>query len=185
MADNLYLQCLAKAEWLVVNEYPVGEMGVDVLTDLLYKLELEKLEKQKISDAAIDYNDRIMAIEPMGELETVDISVSGDNLFYCNGILTKNSFGLPATADLMFALISSEELEKLGQVMVKQLKNRYSDVGTYKRFTVGIDRSRMKMYDVEDATANLIDVDDTSTTDQTPMGKRTNDDFKDRMKDFK
>jgi hypothetical protein len=185
MSDNLYLQCLAKAEWLVNNNYPVGDMGVEILVDLLYKLEIEKLDKQKISDAAIDYNDRIMAIEPMGELETVDISVSGDNLFYCNGVLTKNSFGLPATADLMFALISSEELEKLNQVMVKQLKNRYSDVGTYKRFSVGIDRSRMKMYDVDDPMANIIDVDDTSTTDNTPMGKRTNDEMKNKLKDFK
>jgi replicative DNA helicase len=62
---------------------------------------------------------------------------------------TSESFGLPATADLMFALISSEELEALGQIMVKQLKNRYSDPTTHKRFVVGVDRSRMKLYDVE------------------------------------
>ena len=62
---------------------------------------------------------------------------------------TSESFGLPATADLMFALISSEELEELGQIMVKQLKNRYNDPTYYKRFTVGIDRSKMKLYDIE------------------------------------
>jgi len=62
---------------------------------------------------------------------------------------TSESFGLPATADLMFALISSEELEALGQMMVKQLKNRYSDPTTHKRFVIGVDRSRMKLYDVE------------------------------------
>lgn len=62
---------------------------------------------------------------------------------------TSESFGLPATADLMFALISSEELEEMGQIMVKQLKNRYNDPGYYKRFTVGVDRSKMKLYDVE------------------------------------
>jgi len=62
---------------------------------------------------------------------------------------TSESFGLPATADLMFALISSEELEELGQLMVKQLKNRYNDPTYYKRFTVGIDRSKMKLYDIE------------------------------------
>jgi replicative DNA helicase len=62
---------------------------------------------------------------------------------------TSESFGLPATADLMFALISSEELEELGQIMVKQLKNRYNDPGYYKRFTVGVDRSKMKLYDIE------------------------------------
>jgi len=62
---------------------------------------------------------------------------------------TSESFGLPATADLMFALITSEELEELGQIMVKQLKNRYSDPTYYKRFTVGIDRAKMKLFDVE------------------------------------
>jgi replicative DNA helicase len=62
---------------------------------------------------------------------------------------TSESFGLPATADLMFALISSEELEELGQIMVKQLKNRYNDPTYYKRFTVGIDRSKMKLFDIE------------------------------------
>jgi replicative DNA helicase len=62
---------------------------------------------------------------------------------------TSESFGLPATADLMFALISTEELEELGQIMVKQLKNRYNDPTLYKRFVVGIDRSKMRLYDVE------------------------------------
>ena len=62
---------------------------------------------------------------------------------------TSESFGLPATADLMFALISSEELEEMGQMMVKQLKNRYNDPTYYKRFTIGVDRAKMKLYDVE------------------------------------
>lgn len=63
---------------------------------------------------------------------------------------TSESFGLPATADFMFALISSEELENLGQIMVKQLKNRYSDPTAHKRFIIGVDRSKMRLYDVED-----------------------------------
>ncbi len=62
---------------------------------------------------------------------------------------TSESFGLPATADFMFALISSEELESLSQIMVKQLKNRYSDPGSNRRFVLGIDRSKMRLYDVE------------------------------------
>jgi replicative DNA helicase len=62
---------------------------------------------------------------------------------------TSESFGLPATADLMFALISTEELEELGQIMVKQLKNRYNDPTLYKRFVIGIDRAKMRLYDVE------------------------------------
>ena len=62
---------------------------------------------------------------------------------------TSESFGLPATADLMFALISTEELEGLNQIMVKQLKNRYNDPTIYKRFIVGIDRAKMRLYDCE------------------------------------
>ena len=62
---------------------------------------------------------------------------------------TSESFGLPATADLMFALISTEELEGLGQILVKQLKNRYNDPTVFKRFVVGIDRAKMRLYDVE------------------------------------
>jgi len=62
---------------------------------------------------------------------------------------TSESFGLPATADLMFALISTEELEGLGQIMIKQLKNRFNDPTVFKRFVVGIDRAKMRLYDVE------------------------------------
>jgi len=69
---------------------------------------------------------------------------------------TSESFGLPATADFMFALISNEELEKLGQIMVKQLKNRYNDPGHNKRFVIGVDRAKMKLYDVEASAQNLI-----------------------------
>ena len=69
---------------------------------------------------------------------------------------TSESFGLPATADLMFALISSEELEGEGKLMVKQLKNRYNDPTTNKRFVVGIDRNKMRLYDCKDQ-AKIID----------------------------
>lgn len=71
---------------------------------------------------------------------------------------TSESFGLPATADLMFALISTEELEQLGQIMVKQLKNRYNDPTMNKRFVVGIDRAKMRLFDVEQsAQDDLLD----------------------------
>jgi replicative DNA helicase len=69
---------------------------------------------------------------------------------------TSESFGLPATADLMFALISTEELEALNQIMVKQLKNRYNDPTIHKRFVVGIDRAKMRLYDVEQSAQNDI-----------------------------
>ena len=61
---------------------------------------------------------------------------------------TSESFGLPATADLMFALVSNEELEQQGRIMVKQLKNRYNDPTSSRKFMVGIDRSKMRLYDV-------------------------------------
>ena len=69
---------------------------------------------------------------------------------------TSESFGLPATADLMFALISTDELEDLNQIMVKQLKNRYNDpTGKMKKFIIGIDRAKMRLYDVEDTAQTL------------------------------
>ena len=71
---------------------------------------------------------------------------------------TSESFGLPATADFMFALISTEELEQLNQIMVKQLKNRYGDPNHFKRFVVGIDRAKMRLYDAEQsAQVDIID----------------------------
>jgi hypothetical protein len=71
---------------------------------------------------------------------------------------TSESFGLPATADLMFALIATEELEAQGQIMVKQLKNRYNDPAMHKRFVLGVDRAKMRLYDVEeDQHGNLVD----------------------------
>ena len=70
---------------------------------------------------------------------------------------TSESFGLPATADLMFALISTEELEEMNQIMVKQLKNRYHDPTLNKKFCLGIDRSKMRLYDINDAQKDLID----------------------------
>jgi hypothetical protein len=83
---------------------------------------------------------------------------------------TSESFGLPATADLMFALISTEELEKDGQMMVKQLKNRYNDPTMHKRFVVGIDRAKMRLYDVEESEQNLTD--DTPVFDKSQSGER-------------
>lgn len=87
---------------------------------------------------------------------------------------TSESFGLPATADLMFALVSNEELEKSGQIMVKQLKNRYNDPNMHKRFVVGVDRSRMVLYDVDESQQNLTvePEDDIPIFDKTPSGDK-------------
>ena len=93
---------------------------------------------------------------------------------------TSESFGLPATADLMFALISTEELEELGQIMVKQLKNRYNDPTKYKRFVVGVDRSRMKLYDVEESAQSDIMSDMIPDKPINKFGEReSNDSFAD------
>jgi hypothetical protein len=159
MTDDLYNMCFQKAALLVEGGLInlTSEMDLEQLTILLVKLEEEKRHKNEISDKTIDYNDEIVSIEEMGVLDTIDISVSGDNLFYCNHILTKNSFGLPATADFMFAMIVTEELQQLNQIMIKQLKNRYGDPSSNKRFVIGVDRAKMKLYDVENSAQQLTD----------------------------
>lgn len=84
---------------------------------------------------------------------------------------TSESFGLPATADLMFALVSNDELNSLGQIMVKQLKNRYNDPTVDKRFVVGVDRSKMKLYDVSQKEQTLVE-DDIPVFDKSSIGDR-------------
>ena len=92
---------------------------------------------------------------------------------------TSESFGLPATADLMFALVSTEDLEGLNQIMVKQLKNRYNDPTMNKRFVVGIDRAKMRLYDCEQSAQDDI-VDDTEIVEynKSEESKAKFDDFK-------
>ncbi len=92
---------------------------------------------------------------------------------------TSESFGLPATADLMFALISSEELEELGQMMVKQLKNRYNDPTFHKRFTIGVNRAKMKLFDVEQsAQQGLADAGHVGSHNKIQHPKKSFDGFK-------
>jgi hypothetical protein len=93
---------------------------------------------------------------------------------------TSESFGLPATADFMFALISTEELEQLGQLMVKQLKNRYNDPTMNKRFVIGIDRAKMKLFDVENSAQ--IDIIDSGQSAQVTTNQSSN---KDKFKKLK
>jgi len=129
--------------------------------------------------------EKIVKIEELDERDAVDIEVNGNHLFYANDILTHNSnsdveltdtsesFGLPATADIMIALINTEELEEQGVIMVKQLKNRYADPTTNKRFMIGVDRARMKLFDLEDPQAGLTDS-GASKYDETPVFDRKN-----------
>jgi len=115
--------------------------------------------------------DEIISIEECGELETLDIEVSGNRLFYANNILTHNSgmdnsdldlthtsesMGAPATADLLLAIIATEELLALNQYLIKQLKNRFSDIEKNKRFVIGVDKSKMRLYNVEEAAQHDI-----------------------------
>jgi len=97
---------------------------------------------------------------------------------------TSESFGLPATADFMFALISSEELEEVGQLMVKQLKNRWGDIGNPKRFVLGIDRSMMRLFDAEENAQSGLNADAStkktssdSIMDNTEFGSRLEEEF--------
>ncbi|MFN3300501.1 MAG: hypothetical protein ACK41Z_09920 [Sediminibacterium sp.] len=150
-------------------------------------------EREAITAAAIDYNDEIVSIEPLdGYRDSVDVVLDGNKLFYANGILTHNSgigntdvemtdtsesMGSAFTFDLYFALVRTEELDELDQVMVKQLKNRYGDLNYYKRFIVGLDTSKMKFYDVEQsAQKNISDShqedDDTPVFDKSKFGNR-------------
>ena len=104
--------------------------------------------------------DEIVDICEVGEIESIDIEVSGNHYFYANDILTHNSnsdpgmedisesFGTAATVDFMISIVATEQLDAVNQILVKQLKNRFADPSTNKRFVLGIDRARMRLYDV-------------------------------------
>jgi replicative DNA helicase len=89
---------------------------------------------------------------------------------------TSESFGLPATADFMIALVSTEELQELNQMMVKQLKNRYSDPAVHRRFVIGVDRTKMRLYDVDEDAQNGIMNDDVAVMDKSHFGERQKED---------
>lgn len=96
---------------------------------------------------------------------------------------TSESFGLPATADLMFALISSEELEARGQIMIKQLKNRYNDPTMNKKFVVGIDRAKMRLFNAEQSAQDNI-IDDTPVFNRTKAGQTIDSEKKSRFSEL-
>ena len=92
---------------------------------------------------------------------------------------TSESFGLPATADFMFALMSNEELESLGQMKVKQLKNRYNDPAINRAFIVGVDRAKMRLYDVENVAQNIVDKNQTKEDENYPTPESAYEKFSD------
>jgi len=183
---------------LIVKEYPTGSAHAGHFRGLLNEL---KLKKQFIPDIIyIDYLNicassrmkamggsinsytyiKAIAEELRGLAVEFNLPIFSATQTTRSGFSnsdvgledTSESFGLPATADLMFALISTEELEKLGQLMVKQLKNRYNDPTNHKRFVVGVDRSKMRLYDVDESEQTLTQDQDTPVFDNSNSGEK-------------
>ena len=186
---------------LIVKEYPTGSAHSGHFRALLNELKLKRQfepdiifidylnicasSRMKGMGGAINSYNYIKAIaeELRGLAVEFDVPVFSATQTtrsgYSNSDVgledTSESFGLPATADLMFALISTEELENLGQMMVKQLKNRYNDPTLHKRFVIGVDRAKMRLFDV--------DIQEQTLTDDTPVFDKT--ETGERFKDFK
>lgn len=127
---------------------------------------------EELRGLAVEYNVPI--------LTATQVTRSGYNSSDVELTDTSESFGLPATADLMFAIIRTEELDELNQVMIKQLKNRYNDPSYYKRFVLGIDRAKMKLYDLEpSAQRDIMDsgqAPDKPAFDNSKFGERSQED---------
>ena len=196
MVNNIAKKTTGK---LIIKEYPTGSAHSGHFRALLNELKLKRQfepdlifidylnicasSRMKGMGGAINSYSYIKAIaeELRGLAVEFDIPIFSATQTtrsgYSNSDIgledTSESFGLPATADLMFALISTEELEQQGQFMVKQLKNRYNDPTMHKRFVVGVDRSKMRLYDVEENQQTLTD--DTPVFDKTDTGKRFKD----------
>lgn len=191
---------------LIVKEYPTASAGANHFRFLLNEL---KLKKNFVPDIIyIDYLNicsssrlkqganvnsytyiKAIAEELRGlavEFNVPIITATQSNRDGANNsdidlTNTSESFGLPATADAMFALISSEELEELGQLMVKQLKNRWGDINNPRRFVVGMDRSRMKLYDVEESAQEDLVKDTTQKKKRSERTLMDNTEFGERM----
>ena len=181
---------------LIVKEYPTGSAHAGHFRALLNELKLKKefepdiifvdylnicaSSRMKSMGGAINSYTYIKAIaeELRGLAVEFEVPIFSATQTTRSGFSntdvgledTSESFGLPATADLMFALISTEELEKQGQMMVKQLKNRYNDPTLYKRFVIGVDRAKMRLFDVEETQQTLVD--DTPVFDKSASGER-------------
>ena len=181
---------------LIIKEYPTGSAHAGHFRALLNELKLKRQfepdiifidylnicasSRMKGMGGAINSYNYIKAIaeELRGLAVEFDVPVFSATQTtrsgYSNSDVgledTSESFGLPATADLMFALISTEELERSGQLMVKQLKNRYNDPTKYKRFVIGVDRAKMRLYDAEESDQTLMD--DTPVFDKSTSAER-------------
>jgi archaellum biogenesis ATPase FlaH len=200
MFDDRVSRVKGKTEGkLIIKEYPTGSAHANHFRALFNEL---KLKKQFVPDIIyIDYLNicasarmkgmggainsysyiKSIAEELRGLAVEFDVPIvsatqttrSGFNNDDVGLEDTSESFGLPATADFMFALISNDELKANNQILVKQLKNRYNDLNTYQRFVVGIDRSKMRLYDVDQNDSPLNkEVDNGPAFDNSNSGQR-------------
>lgn len=118
----------------------------------LYNTELYINKKVLETDKLLSYNDEIESIEYLDdEIEMYDISVAGDQLFYANGILTKNSYGLAHTVDFLLGGIETEEHKAQGVQMFKQLKSRYGDKDYYNKFNLGVMKGNQRWVELEES----------------------------------
>lgn len=125
MNQNILNFISKRIEFMKLMGMTDKETSDEKYMEVVTKMFEEQEEKTKISDSLIDYNDEITEIEFLGERETIDISVTGDSLFYCNDILTKNSIGLAATCDVICSLWQEEEDRELGIINMGFQKNRF------------------------------------------------------------
>jgi replicative DNA helicase len=196
---------------LIIKEYPTASAGAGHMRHLLNELKLKRNFHPDIvyidylnicSSSRLKYGANVnsytyikaIAEELRGLAVEFDVPIVTATQTTRSGFTssdlgledTSESFGLPATADFMIALISSEELQDLNQMMVKQLKNRYNDPGVHRRFVIGVDRPKMKLYDVEQSAQQDI-VDDGPVFDKSDTGIRIKSEkgkFKDAFNSF-
>ena len=208
MPKDLYDSKLSKLESktkgkLIIKEYPTASAHSGHFRSLLNELSLKKSFKPQV--IFIDYLNicassrfkggnissyfyvKAIAEELRGLAVEFDVPIFSATQTTRTGFVstdigledTSESFGLPATADFMFALMSNEELESLGQMKVKQLKNRYNDPSINRSFIIGIDKSKMRLYDVENTAQNIVDSNQTKEKENYPTPEQSYDKFSD------
>lgn len=105
----------------------------------------------------MNFNDEIVSIEILNEEEMIDIEVSDDHLFYGDGILVSNSIGIPGVCDLMLAGMRNEETDSIGQIIFKQLKNRFRKMQYRPKFVLGCDFDQQLFYDLSQSEQTLVE----------------------------
>jgi len=208
MPKDLYDSKLSKLESktkgkLIIKEYPTASAHAGHFRALLNELALKKSFKPQV--IFIDYLNicgssrfkggnissyfyiKAIAEELRGLAVEFDVPIFSATQTTRTGFVstdigledTSESFGLPATADFMFALMSNEELEQLGQMKVKQLKNRYNDPGINRSFIIGVDKAKMRLYDTENSAQNIVGSNQTKEKENYPSPEESYDKFSD------